>query len=462
MKKIICSSLVVCASLAFAGEPKIITTKAKDGMDLVLMPEPKVPLITVVLVAKAGAMTETKDINGLTHLWEHMFFKGNARIPNQEAFNKRIRQLGISFNGDTSPEMVRYYFTLPSKFLGEGIQFMADAISTPLLEQKEMERERHVVLDEYDRAASRPTFDNYNLQRILTFGDEAHQRDPLGRRSIIEKATREQLLRIKKEVFVPDNTALVVVGDFNLQQAESLINQHFANWKTPADWKPVQPKPFPPFPEKSVDFTMIRPLVQTPQLTITFEGPKARSSPKDTYTVDILSTMMRNRTNTFFKKFIDSGFTLDVSLNYHTQSQTGEISYFAATEPTKVEEVKKALLAEIPKFAEPGYFTEAQLLDARKRMRISHKHELNKPSDFAKTLAFWWAITGIPYYESYLDELDKVTLVDVSSFVKTYLVDKPYIASVILSPEAAKEGKLSDTSKDFVAKHLKNYATEFN
>ena len=132
---------------------------ASNGLPILSVSMPKVPLVTIVLAAKAGAMTESPGTNGLTHVWEHMFFKGNQRIPNQEAFNKRVRQLGITFNGDTSAEMVRYYFTLPSKNLDAGLQFMADAISTPLLDTKELERERVVVLDEYDRNASQPGFD---------------------------------------------------------------------------------------------------------------------------------------------------------------------------------------------------------------------------------------------------------------------------------------------------------------
>ena len=75
---------------------------------------------------------------------------------------------------------------------------MADAISTPLLEPNELERERKVVLDEYDRNASQPGFDLFNIERMLIYGNHEYLRNPLGRRPIIEKATREQLLQIKQ------------------------------------------------------------------------------------------------------------------------------------------------------------------------------------------------------------------------------------------------------------------------
>ena len=96
-------------SLPLFAKQAFTVDKTANGMDLILMESHKVPLITLVLTIKAGAMTETPELNGLTHLWEHMFFKGNKRLPNQEAFKRRIKQLGIVYNGDTSAEKVRYF-----------------------------------------------------------------------------------------------------------------------------------------------------------------------------------------------------------------------------------------------------------------------------------------------------------------------------------------------------------------
>src|SRR5690606_25768199 len=81
-----------------AEKPAYETAKLPTGLEIIALEDHKVPLVTIVLAVKAGAMTETPTTNGLTHLWEHMFFKGNKRIPNQEAFNKRIRELGIVYN----------------------------------------------------------------------------------------------------------------------------------------------------------------------------------------------------------------------------------------------------------------------------------------------------------------------------------------------------------------------------
>jgi zinc protease len=429
---------------------------ASNGLTVLALPMKKVPLVTIVLVAKAGAMTETQDTNGLTHVWEHMFFKGNQRLPNQEAFNKRVRQLGISFNGDTSPEMVRYYFTLPSKNLSAGLQFMADAIGTPLLEPAELERERKVVLDEYDRNASQPFFELNNIERMLIYGPQEFLRNPLGRRRLIEKTTREQLLKIKDEVFVPANSALIVSGDVETKTLIQLVNQHFAKWKTPDRWRPINRGPFPEFPQ-TTDITKTHSLAQNVTMQITWKGPSVRREPQDTWAADTLIQLLEHRSGKFFKKYIDSGLTLNAGLGYHTQAQAGELTLYAMTNTENAIAAKTSLLAEINEWTKPNYFTTTQLQDVRKRIKVSRKMELNKPSEFGKTMAFWWAITGLDYYDSYLTAMDKVSLAEIQTFVRKYFIAKPYVGITLLSPKDAETANIKDNSGPFADKFLKNY-----
>ncbi len=447
-------SFYICfsASVIFAN---ITSLKTQNNLDIILFHEPKVPLVTIVLVSKAGAMTETKDINGLTHLWEHMFFKGNAKLPNQEAFTRRIRQLGIVFNGDTSSEMVRYFFTLPAEFLSEGLEFMSDAIISPLLEQNELERERKVVLDEYDRAASKPNFDFYNLIRQLMYGSEEFRRNALGQRPLIEKATKEQLLRIKDEVFVPDNSAILISGAFDPKKVPPLIDRYFGRWKKPENWHPVSIPEVDARKFQSSEFVMTRPLVQNAQVFLTYRGPTTRGQKIDTYTADILTTILSSRSGEFYKQIVDSGVALDASLSYHTQGRSGELTLYALAEPAKILEVRSRLKSEILLWQSPKtfqkYFSAQKLKDAQRKIKVQYELELNKPSETIKNLAFWWAIAGLDYYEGYLSGIAKVSLKNISDFLKKYFADQTYFSSALLSPEDAKKFQIQDNSKEFSA-----------
>ncbi len=449
MLKIVLAGLLTVGTTAQAVSPAYRIDKLATGLEIISLESRKVPLVTIVLAVKAGGMTETADIDGLTHLWEHMFFKGNKRLPDQEAFKKRIRQLGIVYNGDTSAEKVRYYFTLPAAFLEEGLQFMADAISTPLLEEKELAKERRVVLDEYDRSASSPGFNLRRIRQKLIYGDRSHRRDPLGQRPIIAKATRKQLLRIKKEVFVPSNSAILVAGDFDPKKLKKLVNKYFASWKDPKGWKPIVTPKFQPFPKpETVIYTHKQ--ARNVSVQMTYDGPRARIQQADSFAADILISLLNHRSSKFYKKFIDSGLCFDAGLGYYTQSQAATVDIYLTTSAPKVNKALSALKAEVKEWLNPKYFNARQLEDVKRSLLINHKRELNKSSSFVKTLAFWWAITGLEYYGSYIESLRKTSLQDVRSFVTKYLINKNYITTYLMSPEEAKVAGLKDNSKPFI------------
>ena len=101
-------------------------------------------------------MSEIED--GLSHLYEHMFFKANKDYASQEEFLGRIKELGIVFNGTTSDERVNYYCTLSNLKLEDGLEFMNSAIRYPAFLEDEMKAENPVVDGEFQRAESNPVF----------------------------------------------------------------------------------------------------------------------------------------------------------------------------------------------------------------------------------------------------------------------------------------------------------------
>lgn len=457
-------NLVLTAALATSitavgantDDSAIKVTEFENGLDIVTFESNKVPLVTICLTFKAGGMTETPELNGLTHLWEHMFFKGNKKIPTQEGFRRRIRQLGITYNGDTSSEKVRYYFTLPSAFLEEGLSFMADAIRTPNLSQEELEKERVVVLNEYQRSASSPSFLSRNARRKVIYGDQEHQRDPLGKKQTIMATTRAQLDQIKREVFVPKNGAIIIGGNIDTKNAVALSKKYFGDWKNPKGWVFPKNKPLPKFP-KSQSYNFSSKLTQDAKLLMTYKGPKAREDQKDTYAADMLIGLLGQRTGKFYKKFIQSGETLDTGMYYHTQSHAGEVNFYSQFKPESTEEVRKKILEEVKLWTKDGYFSETQLEDVKRGLLIHHKMDTAKPSDYVKTLAFWWAVTGIDYYKSYISNLKKVSISDIQKFVKKYLIDKPHVDTVLYNTNDAKKLKIDLNGDKYVEKNLKEY-----
>src|SRR5215212_2633770 len=97
--------------------------KLDNGLEVVVIENSRVPLATIEIAVKNGAFTEGPEYSGLSHLFEHMFFKANKDYPNAEKFEKRIQELGAINNGSTSEERVNYFFTFDKDSLDAGLKF---------------------------------------------------------------------------------------------------------------------------------------------------------------------------------------------------------------------------------------------------------------------------------------------------------------------------------------------------
>src|SRR6201985_2272430 len=126
-------SLFIVASvclLALQGmaQPKLppgyFWKKLPNGLEVLVIENSKVPLATIEIAVKNGAYTEGPEYSGLSHLFEHMFFKANRDYPTQEVFLKRTQELGALWNGTTNVERVHYYFTLGKDSLKAGLKLM--------------------------------------------------------------------------------------------------------------------------------------------------------------------------------------------------------------------------------------------------------------------------------------------------------------------------------------------------
>lgn len=422
----------------------VIQSRTLDnGLEVVVIPSSAVPIATVEICVKNGAFTEPPKYNGLSHLYEHMFFKGNAVIPDQEAYLRRIRELGIVFNGTTSNERVNYYFTLPADNVKEGLEFMNDAIRTPKFDAKEFEKEKQVVLGEVDRNESSPYYWFGRAMDELVWYEHTTRKDPLGDRKTVTNATVDQMRTMKQRYYVPNNSALLISGDVDPEEAFELVEKIFGDWKKSKD--PFVKNPVPKHPAlKENAYTIVEREVQTPVVQVVWHGPSVGDDPKATFAADVLSYILSQPTSKFQKDLVESGVTLNAGISYYTQSFTGPITLSAQVEAGKLKDAIPALLAELEKITVPGYFSDEQLENAKTILAIEDLYNREKLSAFTHTVSFWWATASLEYYEGYIDNLKAVTRADINRYVTEYILGKPFVAGVLLSPEQREEQDLSE------------------
>jgi zinc protease len=153
---------VLLSALRLPAQPRLpqgyYWEKLPNGLEIVVIENSKVPLATIEIAVKNGAYTEGPEFSGLSHLFEHMFFKANRDYPDQEKIIKRLQELGAYWNGSTGVERVNYYFTIDRDSLKAGLKFINAAVRFPIFREEDMKKERPVVDGEFQRDESNPDF----------------------------------------------------------------------------------------------------------------------------------------------------------------------------------------------------------------------------------------------------------------------------------------------------------------
>jgi zinc protease len=422
---------------------KIIQRKVlANGLEVIVVENHGVPLATIEIDVKNGSFTQTPEYEGLAHMYEHMFFRANAKYPEPNQFWDRASDLGAVFNGTTEPERVNYYMTVPSEKLADAIALQASAIRTPLFRRDELERERQVVIGEYDRSESSPFFALSREMDKKLFPGNYSRKNTIGDRQIVLTTTPEKMRIIQKKYYVPNNSVLIVAGDVNPSAVFQLAERELGSWSRGPD--PFVADPIPPIPPLQKSEGVV---VEAPVGAVTFQvqwqGPSVGEDPKSTYAADVFSDILNDPSSQFQQKLVDSGLWQAVGVNYWTLNHTGPITISGQTSPEQLRDALAALYTEIAKFDTPGYFTSDELEAVKAHRAVTSAFDRERASGFAHTLGFWWSVASLEYYMGYVDYMAQQTIGDLRAYARRYIVGKPHIAGILIAPDARQSLKLA-------------------
>ena len=416
--------------------------KMPNGLDVIVIEDSKVPLATIEIAVKNGAYTEGPEYSGLSHLFEHMFFKANRDYPDQEKFLKRLQELGARWNGTTGEEKVNYFFTFHKDSLNAGMQFMNSAIRFPIYRKEDMAKERPVVDGEFQRAESDPGFLIwYECQKKL-WGDLVTRKNPIGDHEIINTATPEKMMIIKNKYYHPDNTLLVIAGDVNHEQAFKQAKQIFGDWQA-SGINIFEKYPIPEFKPLAGSEYFIKEstIAETPYIELWWQGPDYRRDSAATIAADVFSTILQLNSSKWQQALIDKGLASNMYQFYQTAKYTGPITVHIAPNPEKLKECYTELMNQVNLWNSADYFTDEQLADAKAIIQRQQIRNSEKPSSLPSQISSSWCSTSLEYYTDYEKNLKNVTRADIIKYVNTYVKDKPLVAGMIINPEMNKKYK---------------------
>jgi zinc protease len=414
-----------------------------NGLEVIVVENHGVPLVTVELTVKNGAFTQPPEFAGLAHMYEHMFFRANRDFPQPDQYVERLSNLGASYNATTREENVNYYMSVSADSLAAALRLLSAGYKHPLFRGDELEREREVVLGEYDRNESSPFFRLMKeLDRRLYPGNFS-RKNTIGDREVLRKVTPEQMRFIQRTYYVPNNTALIISGAVEAERAFALAEREFGG--IPRGEDPFKAHPIPPIPPLNGNSAVIvEEDVGAVTVFVQWQGPSVGRDPGATYAADVFSDVLNDPGSAFQDRLVDSGLWHGVIVNYYTLNNVGPITISGQTTPQMLRAAMEALFAEIARFDTAEYW-DLEALEATKAHRaVSSAFDRERASGFAHTLGFWWSVADLEYYMGYVDNMAAQTIDDLRSYARRYIVGRPHVVGVLIAPGARRELNLSE------------------
>ena len=415
-----------------------------NGLEVIVLEDHSVPLVTVELAVRNGSFTEPPELNGLSHLFEHMFFKASPERAAKADYLKNIDQLGIVYNGETHEEVVDYYFTTTTPNFPVAMRFMRDQVRFQTFDEGQFAQEKEVVVGELERNESNPFGDLGDEMNKRLFYKYPSRKMPGGDIKTVRGATTDMMRLIQSRYYVPNNSAIVVTGDVRPEAAFQLAEEMFGDW-------PRRPKdPFAEFPlvehpplTKSEGAILTRPVANV-VIELGWQGPSIGKDDAATYAADVFSFILRQPDSRFQRDLADTGLVANLGFGYYTQRNVGPINLIAQTTPDKARAAVQAIYKEIAHFNDPDYFTDDELESARALVEADDLYSREKLSDYSHTISFWWASTGLDYFRGYLKRLRSTSRADISRYVTTYIQGKPHVGLALMSEESLKASGLTE------------------
>lgn len=414
----------------------------KNGLNLITIDLPYLDSITSLVAVGAGSRYETKDINGISHFLEHMFFKGSKKYPSAEKISSIIDGMGAVNNASTSKEYTYYWIKSSAKNLETSVDMLSSMLKESLLKEDEIQREKGVIVEELRMIRDNPGNFVWDLYEKLQFGDQPLGWDIGGEEKIILKFKREDFVKYLDSFYSPKNMALVFAGKIP-SNIEALANQYFSNLPQRSAHKYV---PFKKEKQGKTKIDLYFKQTDQAHVVLGVEGFN-RHDPKK-YAARLLGQVLGSGMSSrlFIQIRERRGLAYSVHAGHDVYIDTGSFTAYAGLKLEKLEEGLKVIKDELEKTAGTK-IPEEEL----QKVKDMERGRLALRTESTNFLAEYFGIKyildqEIQTFEDYLEKIDSVTADDVLDVAKElFQKDRYNLQLVAPLKDAKKLGTILDS-----------------
>lgn len=396
-----------------------------NGLRIISENLPSTKAVTVLLLAGAGSRYETKDISGISHFLEHMFFKGAKKYKNAKEVSEAIDGVGGEFNAFTGKEYAGYYVKVASENIEKAMDVISDMLMHARFDTTEIDKERGVILEEYNMYQDTPMYQiGWDFEKLV-FGDQPLGWDQIGTPEFIKKVTQQQFRDYKSSLYSPDNMVLTLAGDITDKKALQLAEKYFKfdNVKKKFDFKPYKK-------HDGKDRVYLH-NKKTEQAHLVIGGQSYNEKHKDHWAEKLLAIILGG--NMSSRMFMSVREARGLCYYIHTATDnfqdTGIFSTGAGIQVARIDEAVTAILAEYEKIRTEKVPQE-ELEKAKNFIKGKMVLSLEDSEEYAHLLGKYELLHNeIMRPEEILKKIEEVNIEDISR-----------VSADLLSPEKLKIG----------------------
>ncbi|MCK5194980.1 MAG: insulinase family protein, partial [Desulfobulbaceae bacterium] len=306
--------------------PYLYKETLENNLRVIVKETPGTKVATVQIWVKAGSIYEDANEGGITHLIEHMIFKGTpTRGPGQLA--EAIEGLGGRINAYTSYEYTAYHATLSSRHWQTALNVLTDAILNSTFDAEELEREKKVVLEELYMRNDRPTTKLFQEMMSTAYTTHPYRLPIIGTVESVSSFTRDDILNYIKKHYHPENMTVVVVGDIRYQEIMKKVRDFMGDMTRADNGEPSLPEE--PEQQSSRFFTLKEDVGQS---HLVMALPITPFNHPDSPILDVISSILgQGETSRLYQKLRN-----EKGLVYHINTSAFTPKYSGLLETTAV------------------------------------------------------------------------------------------------------------------------------
>ena len=365
---------------------------------------------------RVGSIYENYQEKGIAHFLEHMLFNGSKK--HKRGIDKDVENMGGYINAATSKEYTFYYIDVGSIFNKKAAYLLEDLTLHPLLEEKKIEKEKPIVLEELKRGKDKPSTFFWEELEKLCYKVSPYQYPIIGFEETIKNFNRELLTNFYDNFYQPSNMGFVLVGNFDKKDISYIVKLLEKNSPKPLKIPEIPLEP----PQKQQRFKEItHHLAEHTYLAIAYRAPSILS--KDYYSMVVFNNILgEGKLSILYESLVIKGLVQTYFTGDFERPRDNLFIFYAKLEKENVDKVKKEFIKAVNKIKD---MPQEEFERAKERIIDREDFHIESADSHANMIGYSFAVAGsLNFFEHFKSNIKTVRKVDVIKFIEKYIKEE--------------------------------------